>query len=42
MTCGSGLMALVFLAVLGVLVERKAIRGCCSHLRLEKPPCKQK
>ncbi len=33
MTCGSGLVALVFLAVLGVLVERKAIRGCCSHLR---------
>jgi hypothetical protein len=35
-------MALVFLAVLGVLVERKAIRGCCSHLRLEKPLCTQK
>mgnify|MGYP003113942071 CR=1 FL=1 len=36
MTCGSGMVALVFLAVLGVLVERRAIRGCCSHLRQEK------
>jgi len=26
-------MALVFLAILGVMVERKAIRGCCSHWR---------
>jgi hypothetical protein len=33
MTCGSGIMALVFLAILGVMVERKAIRGCCSHWR---------
>ena len=36
MTCGSGMVALVFLAVLGVLVERRAICGCCSHLRQEK------
>lgn len=35
MTCGSGLMALAFLAILGLLVERKAIRGCCSHFRPE-------
>jgi len=33
MTCGSGIMALAFLAILGVMVERKAIRGCCSHWR---------
>jgi hypothetical protein len=32
MTCTNGLIVFVFLAALAALVERRAIRGCCSTM----------
>ena len=32
MTCTNGLIVFVFLAAIAALVERRAIRGCCSTM----------